>query len=54
MLDDGLREGTILSTFPCAKDSYSITTKMHNTFVKDMISTESTTLKVISVAKHIF
>lgn len=40
--DFGLRQGTLLSAFPCAKDSYGMTTEMHNVFVKDvMIHRES-------------
>lgn len=38
---------------PGAKDSHNVAMKMHNTFIKNVVSTERIPLKAISVAKLI-
>ena len=39
---------------PCAKDSHSAAAEMHNTFVKNLVSTERTLMKAISMARLMF
>lgn len=45
-----LKDSKCHRTSPCAQDCYSVAIEMHNSFIKNVVSTERTLSKAISVA----
>lgn len=43
-----------ISVSACAKDSHSVAAEVHNAFLENMVSTEVTLTKVLSMARVIF